>query len=193
MTEEAVVVSTRVLEAKRADYLWHLDLTVVPTAAGFWVPWRAFSKALRWPFCWWVAVVIDQFSRRVCGFALFKKKPSSKEVCRFLDRVMKRTGTKPSHIVTDRGRQFIAHTFKRWCHKRHVQVRYGAVGKHGSVAVIERFIQSMKAECTRRILVPFGLGSMREELALYVIWYNEHRPHQGLDGMTPDEVRCASR
>ncbi len=34
-----------------------------------------------------VAVVIDQFSRRVNGFALFMKMPTSIEVCEFLDRV----------------------------------------------------------------------------------------------------------
>ncbi len=193
-TEEAgqpIVVTTRVLKAKRPDHIWHLDLTVVPTTAGFCVPWQPFSKILRWPLCWWVAVVIDQFSRRVCGFALFKKAPSSIEVCRFLDRVTKRTGTKPAHIITDQGGQFISETFKSWCRKRHVRPRLGAVGKQGSVAVIERFIRSMKVECTRQILVPFRLDAMREELALYVTWYNEYRPHQGLDGATPNDVHAA--
>ncbi len=165
-----------------------MDLTVVPTTPGFWVPWIPFSKLQRWPFCWWVAVVIDQFSRRVVGFALFTKPPTSTEVCAFLDRVAKRTGTKPKHIVTDKGRQFFCDTFKSWCRRRHVRPRYGAVGKHGSIAVLERFIRSMKVECTRRILVPLKLDAMREELACYVIWYNEHRPHQALDGLTPDEV-----
>ncbi len=187
-TDEPIVVSTRVLRAKRPDHIWHTDLTVIPTTAGFWIPWRPFSKLLRWPFCWWVAVVIDQFSRRVCGFALFTKMPSSAEICGFLDRVTKRTGTKPAHIITDKGRQFIGKTFKRWCRSRHVRPRYGAVGKHGSIAVIERFIRSMKAECTRQISVPFQLDAMREELACYMVWYNDHRPHQALDGMSPAEV-----
>jgi hypothetical protein len=29
---------------------------------------------------------------------------------------------------------------------------------------------------------------MRHEVSLYVYWYNDHRPHQGLDGKTPYEV-----
>ncbi len=119
---------------------------------------------------------------------MFKKTPSSTEVCGFLDRVTKRTGTKPAHIITDKGRQFIGKTFKSWCRRRHVRPRYGAVGKHASVAVIERFMRSMKAECTRCILVPFRLDAMREELALYVTWYNKNRPHQALDGMTPIDL-----
>ncbi len=101
---------------------------------------------------------------------------------------MKRTGTKPAHIITDQGRQFISEIFKRWCRRRYVRPRLGAVGKQGSVAVIERFIRSMKAECTRQIKVPFRLDAMREELAYYMSWYNEHRPHQALNGLTPDEA-----
>ena len=66
--------------------------------------------------------------------------------------------------------------------------RATAVGKHGSIAVVERFIRSMKDECTRRILVPLRRGAMRTELSLYVGWYNEHRPHQWLEGKTPREV-----
>jgi hypothetical protein len=30
---------------------------------------------------------------------------------------------------------------------------------------------------------------MRAELAAYVLWYEQHRPHQGLEGKTPAEVR----
>ncbi len=133
-------------------------------------------------------MVIDQFSRRVTGFALFTKAPTSTDICRFLDRVTKRASAKPKHIITDKGRQFFCQTFKTWCRRRNVRPRFGAVGKHGSIAILERFIRSMKAECTRRILVPLRLDAMRDELGCYVIWYNEHRPHQSLDGKTPVEV-----
>ena len=66
--------------------------------------------------------------------------------------------------------------------------RYGAVGEHGSIAVVERFIRSMKDECTRLILVPLRLEDMRTELSLYAGWYNDHRPHEWLEGKTPQEV-----
>ena len=46
----------------------------------------------------------------------------------------------------------------------------------------------MKVECTRRILVPFGCRAMREEIGCYATWYNQHRPHQPLDGLTPAEA-----
>lgn len=153
------------------------------TAASF-----AYSQLQRWPFCWWVAVVIDQFSRRVVGFALFKKVPTSTEVCRLLDRATKRADARPRHLVTDKGKQFLCTTFRTWCRRRAVRPRFGAVGEHGSIAIVERFIRSMKAECTRRILVPFEMEAMRGELASYVTWFNDHRPHQALDGRTPVET-----
>ena len=47
----------------------------------------------------------------------------------------------------------------------------------------------MKTECTRRLLlVPYQRTALRRELALYVDWYNGHRPHDTLDTTTPDEI-----
>ena len=91
-------------------------------------------------------------------------------------------------MITDKGRQFFCEEYKAWCRERDIRLRFGAVGKQGSIAVIERFFRSMKEECMPQIVVPLELGAMRRELASYVIWHNEHRPHQALDGKTPAEV-----
>ena len=154
-------VTTRVVTAKHPDHVWHLDLSVIPTSPGFWIPWIPLARPQHWPFSWWVAVVIDHFSRKVNGFALFTKTPTSVEVCEFLDRAVERTGKKPKHIITDRGSQFDCDTFRAWCRERGVRPRYGAVGKQGSIAVIERFLLALKIEHTRRILVSFGFEAMR--------------------------------
>ncbi len=61
------------------------------------------------------------------------------------------------------------------------------MGKHGSIAVIERFIRSLKDECARRIVIPLNIGEMRTEIYLYAVWYNMCRPHQGLNGLTPNQ------
>ncbi len=49
----------RVVTAKRPNHVWHTDLTAVPTGAGYWAPWLPFALPQCWPFCWWVAVIID--------------------------------------------------------------------------------------------------------------------------------------
>ncbi|MCK5406210.1 MAG: transposase, partial [Candidatus Krumholzibacteria bacterium] len=146
-----------------------------------------------WPFCWWVAVVIDHFSRAVVGFAVFHDRPTSGDIQRFLDRAIRGTAGPPKYVITDKGRQFWCDSFKQWCRRRAIRPRFGAVGKQGSIAVVERFIRSMKTECTRHIRVPLQLESMRRELGFYATWYNEHRPSQALGGRTPKEVHFGIR
>ena len=101
---------------------------------------------------------------------------------------MQRTESRPKHVITDKGCQFFCDRFKAWCREHGMRPRFGAVGRKGSIAIIERFFRSLKVECTRRIPVPFGVESMRREIASYATWYNSHRPHQALDGLTPSEV-----
>ena len=93
------------------------------------------------------------------------------------------------YIVSDQGPQFRAE-YRAWCRRRSVQPRFGAVGKSGSIAVLERFFRSLKSEMLRRLpIVPMALARMSREVDAYAGWYNEHRPHQGLGGDTPAERR----
>jgi len=190
MPEEvaSIVVKEKRIVATRPNEVWHVDLTVVPTGAGLWVPWVPFALRQSWPFCWWVAVAIDHVSRAVVGFAVFREPPRSEDVQGFLDRAIDRAGGAPRHVITDRGRQFRCASFRRWRQRRGVRIRFGAVGTPGSIAVVERFIRSMKRESVQPILVPLRLGAMRGELEAYAVWYNCHRPHQALDGRAPREV-----
>jgi transposase InsO family protein len=187
------VVETRVVTARRPGDVWHIDLTTVPTGTGFWVPWIPFALPQSWPFCWWVAVVIDHLSRAVLGFAVFRDRPTSGDIQRFLDRAIRCNAGPPRYVITDKGRQFWCGSFKRWCHRRDIRPRFGAVGKQGSIAIVERFIRSIKNECTRHILIPLQLDAMRRELGCYATWYNEHRPGQALGGQTPWEVYTGVR
>ena len=181
---------SRVVGAKRPGDIWHVDLTTVPTAGGFWVPWAPQALPQRWPFCWWLAVVLDHFSRAVIGFALFKKQPTATEIRDFVRRAARNSGAAPKNLITDRGKQFTSKTFRRWCRKRDVRQRFGAVGQKGSIAVIERFFRTLKSEGTRPISIPLRIATIREEMALFATWYNQHRPHRALDGRTPAE--CAA-
>ncbi len=54
--------------------------------------------------------------------------------------------------------------------------------------MIERFFLSLKTEWLRRILIPLDRDTMRQDLSCYLNWFAQHRPHQGLDGRTPQEV-----
>jgi Integrase core domain len=79
-----------------------------------------------------------------------------------------------------------------WCAARTIKPRFGAVGQHGSIAIAEGFILSLKNECSRRIIVPLRLDVFQLELTHYFRWYNEVRPHQSLGGRTPNEVNLGT-
>ena len=180
--------SRRIVRAKRPSHVWHCDLSTVPISLGLWTSWLPFALPQRWPFCWWIAVAVDHYSRRIMGFAVFEIQPTSAAVRDFLGRAIGRTGARPRHLITDQGIQFIAAGFRKWCRRRGIRQRFGAVGKYGSIAVVERLIRSLKNECTRRLIVPYGRTAFRHELALYIDWYNYDRPHEALDGATPEEI-----
>jgi transposase InsO family protein len=169
------------------NHTWLVDLTVMPTSAGFWVPWLPFAFAQRWPFCWWIAVVVDHFSRSVVGHAVFKKEPTAVEVCSVLGRATKRAGRAPKYMVSDQGSQF-RDEYRACCARRGVRPRFGAIGKTGSIAVIERLIRTLKDEGLRRIVVPLRRTEMLVEVDVFIDWYNVRRPHMGLAGATPNEI-----
>jgi len=188
---EAPVPTGRVVTADYPDHVHHVDLTVVPTSSGLWASWLPFALPQAWPFAWWIAIVIDHFSRRAMGVTVFKKQPTSVQVRTFLGRLYAKA--RPKYIVCDKGSQFWCDGFKAWCKRRGIKPRFGAVGQYGSIAVLERFIRTLKEECTRRVAVPLRRDRMREEVVCHLDWYNQHRPHDYLDGRTPDEVYYGRR
>ena len=187
VTKQQEVSTARVVTAKCPNHLWHLDLTIVPTVSGFWTPWVPFALPQCWPFCWWVAVAIDHYSRRLMSLAVFPKKTDSRTVCTFLESVIRTVDSRPKYLLCDKDKVFWCKTFKDWCRRNEVKPRYGAVGEHGSIAVVERAIRTLKNECTRRILVPQRRGEFHRELMSFLDWYNEHRSHMTLVGSTPNE------
>ena len=67
---------------------------------------------------------------------------------------------------------------------------YDAYGRHGSIAVIERFMRTLKSEGLRRVLVPLRLDAMCSAVASVVGWYNEVRPHEALAAQL--RVKCTT-
>ena len=159
---------------------------------GFWCSWFPFALPQHWPFCFWVAIVVDHFSRRVMGATAYKSQPTCSEMCGFLGRAIAKAKKPPRHIVCDRGKQFDCNAFRKWCKRKGIQrPRYGAIGKHGSIAVVERVILTIKTVLGHLRLVPYRRDAFVRELNEIVTWYNRSRPHTRLAGRTPDEVYFA--
>jgi hypothetical protein len=71
---EADVSTDRVVTANRPNHVWHIDMNAVPMGGGFWASWLPVALPQCWPFCWWMAVVVDHYWRRAMGFAVFRKR-----------------------------------------------------------------------------------------------------------------------
>ncbi len=122
------------------------------------------------------------------GVTAFKTQPNCEAVCGFLGRSIAKAGRAPKYIVCDRGKQFDCDAFRKWCKRKGVKrPRYGAIGKHGSIAVVERAILTIKCLLARLLLVPYRREAFLRELKYAADWYNEMRPHTWLDGRTPNE------
>lgn len=174
--------------ARYAHHAWHCDLTTVPTSMGIWTSAAPFSLALRWPFCWWLVVVADQFSARILSLAIFRTQPSSEQVRATVERAVDAAGAAPKYLISDKGQQFRARAFRAGCKRMGIRHVFGALGQFGSIPFIERLIGTIKWECAERILVPFSRSAVRQELGLFAAWYNGVRPHERLGGATPDEI-----
>ncbi len=179
--------------SKYPNHIWLVDMTLIPTSKGFWASWFPFSFVQCWPFCYWVAVAVDHFSRTCIGYSVFKKQPSSEDITAFLSRTIKSSQTKPRHIISDKGKQFFCRHFKNWCKQENIKPRFGAVGRYGSISIVERFIKTLKSECTRKTLNPMNIDDFRYQITEYLNWYNEFRPHESLKGRTPFDAYFGKR
>jgi hypothetical protein len=95
---------------------------------------------------------------------------------------------RPKHLIVDQGPEFKCEHFEHvWCKAMNILPRFGAVGRHGNIAVVERFHRTLK-EILRLFTVPEDQAEFEREVRSIVDWYNEHRPHDTLGGRTPNEI-----
>lgn len=131
---------------------------------------------------------IDYVSARAISIIL----PSNKscytaEVLKTIDDLF---GFRIRRIQTDNGSEFMdkfADTMEK-LHKTHF---YNYVKKPMWNGKIERFNRTMQEEWLAdpdiQVLIADDRDKANEELQRYINWYNDERPHQSIDYMTPNE------
>jgi transposase InsO family protein len=106
-----------------------------------------------------------------------------------LGRAIRGAGRAPKHLITDQGRAFTSSRFRRAGTRRGIRHRFGAVGQHGSIALMERWFLSLKTEFVDSTFAFLDVAEVERRVAGYVTWFRRHRPHQGLAGRTPEDAR----
>ena len=163
--------TTPVLLGKRPNHVWMIDFTRL----------KGVVKPL------FVGAVIDAFSRRMLAIGFIRGEPNSQFAADLLSWAISRHGS-PTWLVSDRDRALRNKLVNALLTRFGVRRRYGAVGKKGSICLIERFWRSMKSEYVRHLFLYRSVKAIETRLERYRIWFNEKRPHQGLGQSTPDDV-----
>jgi len=173
--EQAVTASaSRTLLAKRPNHVWMIDFTRI---GGIFRPL-------------WVGAVIDAYSRRVLAIGAMRGAPTGAFAVLLLRRAIRSNGS-PRWLVSDQDPVLRGGLVQRLLTRRGILRRYGAVGKSGSIALIERFWRSLKQEYVRHLFLYRPMSTMQCRLERYRIWFNQERPHQGHGQRTPDDVYLA--
>jgi putative transposase len=170
---EAASTVPRAVRAKRPNHVWMVDLTDV--------------KGLFGLVIFKVAVVFDAFSRMPLSVWVFSKEASAGEIARFVSKAARRHG-RPTHFISDHARCFTGGTFRRKLLRLEVKQRFGAVGKKGSIALIERLWRTLKDALGLRLLRPSAAEDLAATVELGLLHYAHFRPHQALGGATPAEM-----
>ena len=163
----------RELRAERPNHVWMMDVTEIPGL------FRLFKFKLM--------VVIDVFSRFPLAARLSFREPSASDAEALVRAAAHRFGA-PKHFVSDRGSQFTSEAFREGLAALGVSHRFGAVGKTGWIAVIERFWRTMKDLLELPSRQPLTINELWQRIDTGLVYYAAQRPHQGLDGATPYEV-----
>ena len=157
------------------DSLWSRDAVPVDL-------FRCESATLK---SHWVMVVIDQFTRRIIGFAVHSGDCDVVAYCRMFNEVISGKSL-PKYLSSDNDPLFLFH---RWqCNLRVLGVEElkSVPGTPTSHPFIERVIGTTRRECLDHLLF-FNERDLQEKLNQFQNYYNERRAHSSLEFKTPKE------
>ncbi len=134
----------------------------------------------------WVLVVMDQFTRRIIGFAVQTGDVDGPALCRMFNRVISGRHT-PRYLSSDNDPLF---TFHRW----QANLRILSIAEIKPIPYvpishpfIERLIGTIRREYLDRVLFWNG-ADWERKLITFKNYYNERRVHASIDGKTPEQV-----
>jgi putative transposase len=159
----------RDLAINRPNQVWAADITYVPMNQG----------------SMYLVAVMDWHSRKVLSFKLSNTLDADfcvEALCEALERY-----GPPQIFNTDQGAQFTSKRFTDTLKAAGVTISMDGRGRAMDNIFIERLWWTVKYHYL--YLHAFDTGSeLRCGLMQWFKFYNNQRPHQGLDDMTPDEV-----
>lgn len=175
-------VKGSISKASRSNERWAMDLTHVPVGRDGWAH---------------LAAVIDCHDRAIIGHE-FSLRGRAKEAERALeDACILRFGTLRPEGATpvlrsDNGLIFQSRRFRAACRDYKLSQEFITPYTPEQNGMIERFFRSLKEECTW--LHNFEtFDEAKRAISAWIRFYNEERPHQSLNYLSPHEYRAQQR
>ncbi len=164
----------RHLEITRSNHVWAADITYIPMKRGF----------------VYLFAVLDWASRLVLAWRL--SNTLTTDFC--LDAVREAITRYGSPVIfnTDQGRQFTSQEFIGLLKDHGIQISMDGKGCWRDNVFVGRLWRSIKYEEVY-LHVYETVGAAHQGLDRYLTFYNQTRPHQALDGKTPDQVYYENR
>jgi transposase InsO family protein len=135
-----------------------------------------------------MAAVFDAFSRTPLALQVFNHKPAAPDMARLLTGAVKAFAA-PSHVITDRGGEFIGAAFRKTVRRFGAVHRFASADSIKATARLERFWRTLKEAARIRALgLPLDCDDLEQRLETALLFYVCFRPHEGLKGATPAEV-----
>jgi len=128
--------------------------------------------------------VMDDCSREALAIEV-DTSLSGKRIIRTLERIIENRG-KPRAVRTDNGPEFTSKEFELWCKEKQITIQYIQPGKPMQNGYIERF-NRLYREAVLDAYVFFDLEQVRQLTAEWIDEYNNRRPHEALNNLTPEE------
>ncbi len=159
----------RSLKVTRPRQVYAADITYIPMAKGF----------------LYLVAVIDWYSRKVLAHRLSNTMDAAFCV-EATEEAIVRYGA-PEVFNTDQGAQFTSEAFTGALKAHGVRISMDGKGRWLDNVYVERLWRSLKQEEVYRRAYD-TVAEARKGIADYLRYFNEERPHQGLDNRTPDDV-----
>jgi len=126
--------------------------------------------------------VLDEYTRESLAIEV-ERSITSKYVVSVLEYLFMFRGV-PGYIRSDNGSEFIAEAVKGWLNNNHVRTLYIERGCPWENGYIESFHGRLRDELLDRELF-YSVGEAKVLAENWRLEYNHHRPHSGLEYMTP--------
>ncbi len=134
----------------------------------------------------WVLIVMDQFTRRIVGFAVHPGDVYGISLCRLFNSII--VGIRmPNYLSSDNHPLFEYHRWK--ANLSVLGVDEIKTVPHGPIShpFIERLIGTIRTEFLDHVLF-WNSTDLERKLEEFREYYNDHRVHASLDGNTPTEA-----